>query len=270
MLTSIPLDFNASVSSNSDGVVKRGSKRPEKRAFTHSGDTSSSEDDYQRNHDEGPRLSESGRAIKKRLFGENAARRNSPLKPQNKAGIRHESDSLQQRADLQEKAHKAGAALGSPSLHSVAVYDADFGIRIRNPKVSSTVFNTFCSGIEKIRPSRLKRGMPPSGQWITMGVVVDKSEYRKSTNGNEYMIWRLGDLTDCQQQPVKVLLFGECLKEHWKVQVGTAIALVSPAFMESDRQSGGDRNAICILHVSLILAAIYEQHLCSSVPSFRP
>lgn len=45
---------------------------------------------------------------------------------------------------------------------------------------------------------------------------------------------------DCQQQPVKLLLFGECLKEHWKVQIGTAIALTSPTFMDGDSQNKGD------------------------------
>lgn len=237
MATLVPLDFNDTITSNgSPTSTERCVKKAVKRCITHSGDTSSSEDEYQRNHDVGPRLSENGRAIKKRLL--NAVSRRSPLKERNKFEGKSSVESISQRCDLQKKAQKAGAALQA-SPDSVAVCDSHFGIRIINPKVSSVVFNTYCSGVEKIRLSRLKPGMPPNGQWVTMGVVVDKSEYRKSANDHDYMIWRVGDLTDCQQQPVKLLLFGECLKEHWKVQIGTAIALTSPTFMDGDSQNKG-------------------------------
>ncbi|VDK18452.1 unnamed protein product, partial [Anisakis simplex] len=106
----------------------------------------------------------------------------------------------------------------------------------RNPKISSSIFQTYCDGLEKIRPSRVKSGTSaPSGAWVTMGVVSDKSDYRKSANGHDYMIWRPKKiLKDCQSAPLKVFLFGDCLTEHWKIQIGYVIALTTPAFMDGN------------------------------------
>uniref|UniRef100_A0A1I7WTJ5 proteasome endopeptidase complex n=1 Tax=Heterorhabditis bacteriophora TaxID=37862 RepID=A0A1I7WTJ5_HETBA len=47
-------------------------------------------------------------------------------------------------------------------------------------------------------------------------------------NGNDYVLWKLHDLKDCQERPVKLLLFGECMKQHWKLQVGVCVALMTP------------------------------------------
>uniref|UniRef100_A0A914XZK9 Protein MCM10 homolog n=1 Tax=Panagrolaimus superbus TaxID=310955 RepID=A0A914XZK9_9BILA len=66
-----------------------------------------------------------------------------------------------------------------------------------------------------------------------MGVIVEKSEFRKSANGHEYMIWKISDLTSFQDTPVKVLLFGECVKQHWKLQQSCVIALTTPQIADS-------------------------------------
>lgn len=35
---------------------------------------------------------------------------------------------------------------------------------------------------------------------------------------------------NCQSRPIRVFIFGDCFKEHWKVQISTAVALLSPAY----------------------------------------
>ena len=70
-----------------------------------------------------------------------------------------------------------------------------------------------------------------------MGVIVEKAEYRKSAKNNEYMVWKLSDLLNFQDTPVRVLLFGGCIHEHWKLQEGTVIALMSPQLADSTDKS---------------------------------
>ncbi|KAH7727539.1 protein MCM10 [Aphelenchoides avenae] len=71
-----------------------------------------------------------------------------------------------------------------------------------------------------------------------MGVIVDKSPYNTSANGNSYMIWRISDLINTQQVATKVLLFGDCLKQHWKLQVGMVIAVSHAQFGDSNDNKG--------------------------------
>lgn len=106
-------------------------------------------------------------------------------------------------------------------------------VTFRDPKIPSTVLSAYCTGFTKYKLSHLRPTNPPKGDWVTMGVIVEKAEYRKSAKNNEYMVWKLSDLLNFQDAPVRVLLFGNCIQEHWKLQEGTVIALMSPQFAES-------------------------------------
>jgi hypothetical protein len=35
----------------------------------------------------------------------------------------------------------------------------------------------------------------PTGEWVSMAVLVERSEVKKSANSNEYIIWHIADLT---------------------------------------------------------------------------
>lgn len=50
--------------------------------------------------------------------------------------------------------------------------------------------------MKKIKLNALQKfNIPNDGEWATMGVIVNKSECRKSTNGKEYLIWNVADLS---------------------------------------------------------------------------
>uniref|UniRef100_A0A1I8BYY1 Protein MCM10 homolog n=1 Tax=Meloidogyne hapla TaxID=6305 RepID=A0A1I8BYY1_MELHA len=114
---------------------------------------------------------------------------------------------------------------------SAQIFDPLFGIRISNPKLTIETSNTFFSGMQKLRLSQLSANRLLSMQktvneegWVTMAVMVERSGCKKSANGNEYMIWRMSDL--------RVLLFGECFRQHWKLQPGNTFFLNNPQVCE--------------------------------------
>ncbi|XGW21894.1 hypothetical protein V3C99_004674 [Haemonchus contortus] len=114
------------------------------------------------------------------------------------------------------------------------LFDSFFRLNIRNPKISSSTFESYIDGHKRFRISDLKPNFATTGEsWTTAGVVVSR-EVRKSANGKDYLIWKLHDLKDCQQPPVMLLLFGEAYKEYWKLQVGICVALMTPMIADQD------------------------------------
>ncbi|VDO13643.1 unnamed protein product [Brugia timori] len=79
--------------------------------------------------------------------------------------------------------------------------------------------------MKKIRLSQLKSSFQLDNKWISLAVIVEKTGCRKSANGNEYMIWNTSDLTNSLDTNVKILVFGDCVKKFWKLQLGSVIAL---------------------------------------------
>ncbi|KAK6049939.1 hypothetical protein COOONC_12556 [Cooperia oncophora] len=121
------------------------------------------------------------------------------------------------------------------------LFDSFFRLNIRNPKISSSTFDTYIDGYKRFRISDLKQNSVISADsWTTAGVVVSR-EVRKSANGKDYLIWKLHDLKDCQQAPVVLLLFGEAYKEYWKLQAGICVALMTPMFADGDKNTNLDR-----------------------------
>uniref|UniRef100_A0A914YNH8 Protein MCM10 homolog n=1 Tax=Panagrolaimus superbus TaxID=310955 RepID=A0A914YNH8_9BILA len=149
--------------------------------------------------------------------------------------LKASTSSLSQQFNLTDKAAAVGKALAKVNDDNRGeVFDPIFGIRVKNPKITCATLSTYCTGFKKIRPSHLRKTNIPKGEdWVTMGVIVEKSEFRKSANGHEYMIWKISDLTSFQDTPVKVLLFGECVKQHWKLQQSCVIALTTPQIADS-------------------------------------
>ena len=74
------------------------------------------------------------------------------------------------------------------------------------------------------------RGSDIEGDWVTMGVVVDKLPPRESVKGNKYTVWKLSDLSS-QSAVVSLFLFGKAFQEHWKMVQGSVVALLNPTIM---------------------------------------
>ncbi|XP_076469031.1 protein MCM10 homolog [Babylonia areolata] len=116
------------------------------------------------------------------------------------------------------------------------------GLRIVNPKVSSIMLASKMEGRRMIPVSRLhlKVKTPDlQGDWVTIGVIVQKSEARKSQTGKTYSIWKLSDLQETDVT-VSFFLFGQVYKQLWKMDVGNVIGLLNPNIMDSMEKSSGD------------------------------
>ncbi|KAJ3089772.1 hypothetical protein HK102_005535 [Quaeritorhiza haematococci] len=73
-----------------------------------------------------------------------------------------------------------------------------------------------------------------SGDWVTIGVISEKSSPRTSSRGDKYVVFKLTDLKDCQ---LATFVFRESFERHWKEIVGSIIAILNPKIvmpMESD------------------------------------
>ncbi|EFP02465.1 hypothetical protein CRE_01039 [Caenorhabditis remanei] len=143
--------------------------------------------------------------------------------------------------------------LTKPSTEAVTVgivrFDK-FQISIRNPKISSSSFGAFTAGMKLEKLSDLKPTANFKEAWCTMGVIVEKGFKKKSANGNDFLIWKLHDLKDCQTQPVKLLMFGDAIKDHWEIKLGSVIALISAQIADDSSASGAKKPVSATLKVS--------------------
>ncbi|CAK5072757.1 unnamed protein product [Meloidogyne enterolobii] len=134
-------------------------------------------------------------------------------------------------------------------LQTAEIFDPLFGIRISNPKLTLETSNTFFSGMQKLRLSQLSANRLLSMQkneneegWATMAVMVERSGCKKSGNGNEYIIWRMSDLKDLNAVCVKVLLFGDCFRQYWKLQPGNTFFLNNLQVCEPSANNNNNSN----------------------------
>ncbi|CAG9537697.1 unnamed protein product [Cercopithifilaria johnstoni] len=216
----IPIDFGCSKAN--DGSSGRKKKTNNVIGLWHSNSSNSSEDEWNRN-DHAIHFSGDGRNIKRMLKERESTKRQE-------LGVQ------ENRRSLQGKAEQITRAVESSSKDVLKVYDPFFGIRIRNPILSSAAFQSYCDGLKKIRLSQLKSFSKNGDKWISLAIIIEKTGCRKSANGNEYMIWNTSDLTNSLDTNVKILVFGDCIKKFWKLQLGTVIALVAPLFADGDNK----------------------------------
>ncbi|KAL3851925.1 hypothetical protein ACJMK2_015620 [Sinanodonta woodiana] len=115
-----------------------------------------------------------------------------------------------------------------------SVTDPHSGIRIINPRVSMFELKEKMYGRKIIKISNLSSRMNSTdmqGNWVTIGVVVHKSEPRQSSSGKTFCIWKLSDLQDCDKV-LTFFLFGTVYKEHWKNDVSTVVGLLNATPMD--------------------------------------
>ena len=75
--------------------------------------------------------------------------------------------------------------------------------------------------------------------WMSIGVLVDKSTAKQASNGSHSSVWTFSDLSE-ERPEVSVFLFGDACKDFsWKGQVGELYAICSPTVMPA--RSGGTR-----------------------------
>lgn len=130
--------------------------------------------------------------------------------------------------------------------------DPFFGIKITNPIISSTTLMQRMEGRKQIKASQIKthmRGGDIKDDWVTLAVVVSKSEPRTSQKGKKYSIWKLNDLKDCTKT-VSFFLFGEVFNTHWKMAIGSVIGILNPNFM---KENNSDEISFTVDHHQKIL-----------------
>ena len=146
---------------------------------------------------------------------------------------------------------KAGALtnLSKPSVKPVNKAEASssdngfmdpfFGIKIVNPLIGSATLQQRMEGRKQIKLSTIKshmRGGDIKEDWVTMAVVVSKTDPRTSQKGKKYSIWKLCDLKDCTKL-VSFFLFGEIFTTHWKMAIGSIVGILNPNFMKENNAS---------------------------------
>ncbi|KRY78222.1 EGF-like domain-containing protein [Trichinella pseudospiralis] len=186
-------------------------------SVVHSGDTSSSEDEAKRDPEADGHswLSDEGRLIKYQLTEMESYQKN------------------QAKSKADNYKYQPTSTASRISSNS-SVFDRFFRIKIKNPKMSLATFNHIIGSRPKFQLAAINNSKRIDwSNWVTMAVIVDKTDQRRSSQGNLYMIWKLCDLIDCQRI-VSAFLFGSCLKDHWKLPVGTVVALFNASLFKSD------------------------------------
>ncbi|KAM3716640.1 Protein MCM10 [Dirofilaria immitis] len=222
----IPIDFGCSKENDDINVQKK--KTNNESSFLHSDDISSSEDEWS-----GYDHAYAGRSVKRQLKevkGNFSNLLSDRMEFTKRKGLNVQAN----RCALQGKAQQIAKTIESSSKAALKVYDPFFGIRIRNPILSSAAFESYCDGLKKIRLSQLKSFSKSNSKWISLAIIVEKTGCRKSASGHDYMIWIVSDLTNFLNGNVKILVFGDCIKKFWKLQPGSVIALVTPSFVDGD------------------------------------
>ncbi|XP_061187039.1 protein MCM10 homolog [Saccostrea echinata] len=205
-------------------------------------------------------LSESGQVIRDLMKRENGQR------------VSHASQGdvqeLRQRA-LKSNSWKnrpfAGQEMVDPprkkaSDDYMSITDSFSGIRIINPKISSMEMKYKMADRTLIKLSKIHLKLKSAdlqGNWVTIGVIVHKTEPRTSATGKSFCIWRMSDLEDCDRT-ISFFLFGEVFKQHWKNEVKSVVGILNPHKMDKADKSQQDM-AFTVNHPNQILIMGYSQ-----------
>lgn len=238
------------LSDKEEAKLYQGLKR---KSLLHGGETDSEDEDDNRNPFE-QQLNDYGREIKKRIAHASDERPPDTRKqevlnkmkspPAKNPGWKDLSGSL--------VSLKSGGT-PTPEFEKNVSVDRFSGIRIVNPLVSGNVMAERMEGRKMVRMCTINlhlRGGEIEGDWVTIGVLVSKSQTKTSQKGSQYSIWKLSDLTDCTKT-VGLFLFSGAHKQLWKSSVGTVVGLLNPQIMK-DRQ--GDK---C---TDLLTLSIYDHN----------
>lgn len=149
-----------------------------------------------------------------------------------------------------------------------SITDPFSGIRIINPKISSMEMKYKMADRTLIKLSKIHLKLKSAelqGNWVTIGVIVHKTEPRTSASGKSFCIWRLSDLDDCDQT-ISFFLFGEVFKQHWKNEVKSVVGILNPNKMDK-ADKGQQDMAFTVNHPNQVMMMGYSQDLgkCAGV-----
>jgi len=118
-------------------------------------------------------------------------------------------------------------------------------LRIINPLISSVVMEKRMEGRRMVMisqiPTKIKGNNDIDGDWVTIGVIVQKLPPKTSSNGNTYGIWKLSDLgPNTANECVVLFLFGDVYKEHWKTTEGSVVALLNASLLPAKEKYSQD------------------------------
>uniref|UniRef100_K1QYT0 Protein MCM10 homolog n=1 Tax=Magallana gigas TaxID=29159 RepID=K1QYT0_MAGGI len=215
-----------------------------------------------------PGLSESGQVIHDLMKTADSQRVSSASLEDVKA--------LRQKA-LKSKSWKTGPFPGQEMVNPPrkngnenyqSITDPFSGIRIINPKISSMEMKYKMADRKLIKLSKIHLKLKSAelqGDWVTVGVIVHKSEPRTSSSGKSFCIWRLSDLDDCDQT-ISFFLFGEVFKQHWKNEVKSVVGILNPNKLDK-ADKGQQDMAFTVNHPNQIMMMGYSQDLgkCAGV-----
>nr|CAD7262979.1 unnamed protein product [Timema shepardi] len=218
-------------------------------SIIHQGDTDSSDDEDNKYHEE-QKYSNYGRHIKQLISKTNdwkatATGRDSYL-PASRESLRKSTDHAKDPISLVAK---------KPDKGTFDAYaDPLFGIRIVKPLISSLSLKDMAIGRTVVPMANIKRHLANgdlSADWVFGGVIVNKSDVKKSHKGAQYAIWKISDLKG-GLKTVSVFLFQKCFKEHWKTIVGTVVGILNPKPLDS-REGSSDEAAVSVDNAQKIM-----------------
>ncbi|GIZ04851.1 protein MCM10 homolog [Caerostris extrusa] len=185
-----------------------------KDSVIHSGETDSSDEESQKY------LSECGLDIKKQI----------------KQKFNHSSTRPAIPSVSTWKSHvKSSNNTKKPTAENSFIVDSYSGIRIINPLVSFSSLQQRMENRRMIKMSFIQNFIKNGdieGDWVTMGVIVQKIPPKTSANGKTYSIWKMSDLHDIEKI-LSVFLFKTAHKDLWKTTVGTVIGILNPSIMSN-------------------------------------
>ncbi|KAK8777099.1 hypothetical protein V5799_029554 [Amblyomma americanum] len=197
------------------------------KSVVHSGDTDSSDDE--KRYPTEASLSKFGKSVKRNLED------------------RRKSSEFSSRRPAETWKDKPKGTLPLGELDGSGVRDPYSGIRIIRPVVSSTLMEARMTGRKMVKMSMVPSFVKQKNtdiDWVTVGVLVNKSPPKTSKNGKPFSIWKLTDLQDCENL-VCIFLFGDVHEKHWKTSVGSVVGFLNPSIMPN-KDSYSSRTEVCL------------------------
>ncbi|ESN90222.1 hypothetical protein HELRODRAFT_182719 [Helobdella robusta] len=157
-------------------------------------------------------------------------------------------------SSLQPKLSAAKASSATVSKDSSMCITSLMGIR-SNPEITSSYTADHCSNNPLVPADQMRllmnsrsmirmstlRSKVGSDQmkmdWVTIGVLISKSDPKISAKGQKFSIWKLSDLADCDQAPICMFLFRDVNDDLSKIMVGTVLGFLNPSIMKNNDKS---------------------------------
>lgn len=126
----------------------------------------------------------------------------------------------------QKRNEELKVQLSQEAEHAEEIYSGVLlrpGRTVSNEELDKLMRNRRFVKLAKVKDT-IKEGVELDCDWVTIGVVVTKSEVKKTKTGNNYIIFTVSDL---EGQEISLFLFSEAYENHWKTCLGSVIAVLN-------------------------------------------